>query len=251
MAPHPLLLAALFLLVASVYASVGFAGGSSYLALLVLFGMPVEQIAPIALLCNTVVALTGSWGYFRAGHLKRSLVLPFLVTSLPAAYLGGRWRVDSPTLRLGTALCLGLAALTMLINVRRDDGVDADALPARALWTAGPGTGTALGFVAGLIGIGGGIFLSPLLHLLRWGRARQIAAVASFFILCNSVSGLVGQAARWHGLPFAPRYALLFVAVLVGGFVGSRFGILSLSALWMRRITGAVVLAAAIRLLPW
>ncbi len=249
MATDVALLAALFFAVAVVYASVGFGGGSAYLALLTLAAVPLAQVAPVALVCNLIVVSGGSWHFVRAGHFETRLLVPFLVTSVPAAYLGGRYRLDVPGIGAITAVALVLAAAALLAREAWSRPQRAAAPEGRRLWLAGPVLGAALGGLSGVIGIGGGIFLAPVLHLLRWGTAKQVATVASLFILVNSAAGLVGQASQFEEAAFLRSYALLFVAVLAGGQLGSRVGAWRLPEAWVRRLTAGILLVAAANLL--
>ena len=242
------LLAALFFAAALVYASVGFGGGSAYLALLTLWGLPVADVAAIALVCNVVVVSGGSWQFVRAGHARVRLLVPFLVTSVPAAAIGGSLRVPTDALRLVTGLALGAAAVALAVEVRRRAPVEVEAVPARRLWAGGLVLGALLGGLAGVVGIGGGIFLAPVLYGLGWGAPKQIAAAASLFILVNSLAGLAGKAASVGGLDLWAT-APLVAAVLIGGQIGSRLGARRWPPVAVRRVTAAVVMVAALNLL--
>lgn len=242
-------LALLFAGTALVYASAGFGGGSAYLALLTLAGVPLADVAPVALVCNIIVVAGGSWQFVRAGHLRLRLFIPFVLTSLPAAYLGGYFRLEMEALGVLTGLALGGAAALLVLRDAHGR-VAPVALPrASLLWPVGIGVGALLGGLSGMIGIGGGIFLAPVLHLLRWGTAQEVAAVASVFILANSVAGLLGQASASMEAVSVWAYSPLFVAVLAGGQVGSRIGAWRLPARTVRRVTATIVLIAALNLL--
>ena len=242
------LLAALFFAAALVYASVGFGGGSAYLALLTLWGLPVADVAALALVCNVVVVSGGSWQFVRAGHARARLLVPFLVTSVPAAAIGGSLSVPTDALRLVTGLALAAAAVALAVEVRRRAPVAVEQISTRRLWAAGLGLGAGLGGLAGVVGIGGGIFLAPVLYALGWGAPKQIAAAASLFILVNSLAGLAGKAAAVGGLDLWTALPLV-AAVLVGGQIGSRLGARRLPPAVVRRVTAAVVMVAAINLL--
>jgi uncharacterized protein len=241
-------LAGLFLIAALVYSSVGFGGGSAYLAMLSLSGVPLQDVAIIALVCNIIVVSGGTWHFIRAGHFSARLAAPFLVFSLPAAFVGGSYRFEADLLGLlmGIALLIAAGALT-LSGVGRMH--DSGSVAKRSLWIGGATGGTAIGALSGVIGIGGGVFLSPLLHLAGWGTARQIAATASLFILLNSAAGIAGKLS-WIANPDRLLYfAILPLAVLIGGQIGSRLGASFWSALIVRRITAFVVAIAAISLM--
>ena len=242
------LLAALFFAAALVYASVGFGGGSAYLALLTLWGLPPADVSVVALVCNVVVVTGGSWHFVRAGHARARLLVPFLLTSVPAAALGGTLVVPTDALRLATGLALAAAAVALAVEVRRRAVVPVEAIPARRLWAGGAALGAGLGGLAGVIGIGGGIFLAPALYALGWGTPKQIAATASLFILVNSLAGLAGKAVALGGLDVW-AHVPLFVAVLAGGQIGSRLGARRWPPVAVKRVTAAVVLVAAVNLL--
>lgn len=247
-------LAVAFFAAALVYASVGFGGGSAYLALLTLVGVPLAgiplaHVAVIALVCNVVVVTGGSWHFVRAGHFRAELLLPFLMASVPAAYLGGRQVLDVEVLRMLTGLALAAAAAPMLVQSRGSDTSAVTTVPRLRLWGVGASLGGLLGGLSGLIGIGGGIFLAPVLHLLGWGTAKQIAAAASLFILINSLAGLAGKAGTLSDPRALVTYAPLVLAVLVGGQVGSRLGARRWPPLVVKRVTAAVVMVAAVNLL--
>jgi len=235
----------LFFLVALVYSMAGFGGGSSYLALLVLFSVPMELVPPLALACNVAVVTVGGWRFIRDGHFQWRRLLPFLVTSIPFAYLGGRVVIDKRVflfLLSGSLLCAGL---NMLMAGRRDD-VEAG-VAAERLWKWGLPTGALLGGVSGLVGIGGGIFLSPILHTLRWANSKQIAASASVFIFVNSLSGLAGQWSKPMDSALLSGFLVLPVAALAGGLLGSFWSSRKLSCVMVQRVTAVLVLYASMR----
>ena len=244
-------LAALFLVTAIVYASVGFGGGSTYNALLVLSGADYRVLPSVALTCNIIVVTGGVWHFARAGHLQLKLVLPFLALSVPMAFLGGRLPIDERVFVGLLGLSLAFTGLRLLFSRARDTA-PAGSPPAARRWAIGLPVGAATGLLAGLVGIGGGIFLAPLLHVLHWGAARAIAAASSLFILINSVAGLAGQIMKLGDvgqLDQFYQYLWLFPAVFLGGQIGSRLGSRHLPGLLVRRLTAAVVLYVAGRLL--
>ncbi len=235
-------------LVAFLYAAVGHAGASGYIAVLALAGLPAEQIKPLALILNTVVAAQGSWQFWRAGHLRWRLFWPVLLAGLPAAFLGG-W-LDLPTLwfqRL-VALVLLASALRFLRQPRDPERFSRPPLGMLLLCGAG------LGLLAGLTGTGGGVFLTPLLLGCSWASTRQAAAVSSLFILGNSLSGLTGLllARRAAGPLLAalpPQFGWMLLMVLLAGAVGSRLGSRHWPVAWIRRCLALVLLLAAWKLL--
>jgi uncharacterized protein len=247
-----MILAALFLLTALLYASVGFGGGSTYSALLVLAEADYRLLPSIALVCNLLVVSGGTLRFARAGHLDLRRAWPWVVVSVPAAWLGGRLPIAEP-LFIGL-LGLTLAAAGLLMLGSRGGPVSASQAPwprRRELWLAVP-AGTLLGLLAGLVGIGGGIFLAPLLYLSRWGSARAIAATCSFFILVNSLAGLGGQLMKLGdagALELVSDYWMLFPAVLIGGQIGSLAGARYLKPQLLQTLTAVLILYVAARLL--
>jgi uncharacterized membrane protein YfcA len=235
-------------LVAFLYAAVGHAGASGYIAVLALAGLPAESIKPLALILNTAVAAQGSWQFWRAGHLRWRLFWPVLLAGLPTAFLGG-W-LDLPTLwfqRL-VALVLLASALRFLRQPRDPEGLSRPSLGILLLCGAG------LGLLAGLTGTGGGVFLTPLLLGCGWASTRQAAAVSSLFILGNSLSGLTGLllARRVPGslLPALPaQFGWMLLVVLLAGAAGSRLGSRHWPVAWIRRCLALVLLLAACKLL--
>ncbi|MBI4209060.1 MAG: sulfite exporter TauE/SafE family protein [Deltaproteobacteria bacterium] len=240
-------IAPLFFLTALVYATVGFGGGSTYLALLVLFNFPYESMPKVALLCNVIVVCGGLYHYIRAGDFSMRQVLPFVLSSVPMAYLGGKVPIEKKLFLVLLAVSLGIAGLRLLWIQK--DFTSREKISWQTAWFVGLPVGGVLGFVSGLVGIGGGIFLSPLFYLLGWGQGRQIAASASFFILVNSLAGLLGQWSKAGVALDLPVLLPLSFAVLVGGQIGSRWsvGVLSLSAL--QRITALLILFVAGKIL--
>jgi hypothetical protein len=245
MSGWPLWLPLPLAVVAFLYAAVGHAGASGYIAVLALAGLPAAQIKPLALLLNLVVAAQGSWQFWRAGHLRWRQFWPLLLAGLPAAFLGG-W-LDLPTLwfqRL-VALVLLASALRFLRQPRDPERLRTPPLVLLLL------SGAGLGLLAGLTGTGGGVFLTPLLLLSGWATTRQTAAVSALFILGNSLSGLAGLVlARGTGLPLPPRQlGWLMLAVLPAGVAGARLGSRHWPVAWLRRLLALVLVVAAAKLL--
>lgn len=241
------LLLPLFFLTALIYATAGFAGGSTYLALLALFAFPYESMPKVALLCNLVVACGGFWVFLRAGYFSPKKILPFVLTSLPAAYLGGRIHVSKTAFLWLLALSLLAAGLRMLLSERSFSARNEPSW-ARA-WALGLPIGAVLGLLSGMVGIGGGIFLVPVLYFLGWSQSREAASAAAFFILANSVSGLFGQFSK-SGIELDWGLALpLMGAVFLGGQIGSRLGAGKISKLALQRVTAALILSVSGRLL--
>jgi hypothetical protein len=244
-------LPALFFVTAILYAAVGFGGGSTYNALLVLYGVDYRILPAVALACNIIVVTGGVWRFSKSGALSFKRLLPFVAASIPAAFIGGRLPISEQAFIaiLGTALLLsGLRMLFLnpLEQTAASQMVRPNAWPLSAL------IGGAIGLISGLVGIGGGIFLAPILYFLKWGSARQIAAACSLFILLNSLSGLLGQVTKLNNaalletaLPFWP----LLIAVFIGGQIGSWLGSDKLNPIWMKRMTAVLILYVAARLI--
>jgi hypothetical protein len=238
------LLLALVFLVALAYSSVGHGGASGYLAVLSFFALTPAAMAPSALCLNLLVAGLAFAAFYRAGHFVFRLLWPFLLASIPFAFLGGLTRVSVQTYSMLLAAALLFAAVRLMAVTSATAGEARVRVP--SLTIALP-VGAALGFVSGIVGVGGGIFLSPLMILLGWADAKRTAAVSAAFIWVNSLAGLYGQLLKnpvdWMGL--LPLVGVAFA----GGLLGSYLGAERLPGLWLRRILGVVLLLAAIKLL--
>ena len=234
-------LAAALFLVAVLYSSVGHAGASGYIAVLALSGLSVEVIRPTALTLNVMVAFIGTYQFGRAGHFRWSLFWPLALLAVPAAFLGGWIQLPSAVLRVLIGLVLWFSVVRLF--VRGEDPVDLK--PPRRSTAMFCGAG--LGFLAGLTGTGGGIFLTPLMLLGRWARMRQVAAVSVAFIFFNSVAGLAGYLGSGRAFP---EMAWSFLAVVaLGGFLGSRLGSRYLPVPWIMRALAVVLLLAGAKLI--
>ena len=238
-------LTALFFLTALLYGAVGFGGDSTYNALLVLAGADYRAVPVVALACNIIVASAGSWRFSRSGHVDWRRIWPFFALSIPFAWIGGRLDVAETVFVGLLALSLLAAGLLMLWQPRWQS----EGPPRIASRWVEPVAGGALGFLAGLVGIGGGIFLAPLLYMLRWGTPRAIAGTCAVFILANSISGLAGQLAKGNaGGEALAAYWPLFPAVLAGGLIGSTLGTSRLDPQYVRILTALLILYVAARL---
>lgn len=236
-----------FFLVALIYSSVGFGGGSSYLAILAVMQVEFELIRPTALLCNIIVVTGGCYLFYKEGKYGLKKIWPFLVVSIPMAYLGGSFPIRERPFFIILGVTLLVAAV--LLWLQRSVQSRTEAEPPKSERPAfNMMAGGVVGFLSGLVGIGGGIFLSPLLHLTKWDEAKRISALASLYILVNSISGLAGQLLQSSGINWHFVWPLL-LAVTVGGQIGSRLGIKKFDPKYIRRITAALVFAAAINIL--
>lgn len=211
----------LFFIIALVYSAVGFGGGSSYIAALALFDYPYESIPVVALICNVIVVSGGIYNFRKNGHFKWSLFWPFVVSSIPMAFIGGRIPVSKEFFLILLGVCLFLIAVRLLLINRGTKDYSEYKMPRTSVALL---LGAVLGLVAGMVGIGGGIFLAPLLLHLRWGLPKQIAATAALFILLNSLSGLAGQFVKGTSMIDLLDYWPLFLSVFIGGQIGSRIG---------------------------
>jgi uncharacterized membrane protein YfcA len=203
-------------LVAFLYSSVGHAGASGYIAVMALWGLAPTVIRPTALVLNILVASIGAFQFWRAGHFLWRLFWPFALLSVPAAYLGGYLQLPAPILKILIGLVLLFSAVRLIF--RRDDPPEVSPpSPPTAI-----GVGAAIGFLSGLTGTGGGIFLTPTLLFFRWALIRQAAAVSALFILVNSISGLVGFFTATRSIP---RLGLVLApAAVICGILGSHLG---------------------------
>ena len=237
----------LFFVTALLYAAVGFGGGSTYTALLVLSGADYRAIPTISLICNILVVAVGSWRFGRDGLIRWKRIWPLFTLSVPMAWLGGHLVIPEILFTSLLAASLLLAGLAMLLQ-KPGDPVAGERRSPRLLE---PAIGGLLGLLSGIVGIGGGIFLAPVLHLIRWADAKVIAATCAVFILVNSAAGLLGQLGEEDGfdrLGSIGAYWPLFPAVLFGGLAGATIGSLGLRLAHVRILTAILVLYVAVRL---
>ncbi|MFD1770260.1 sulfite exporter TauE/SafE family protein [Sphingobacterium suaedae] len=231
-----------FLGIAFVYSSVGFGGGSSYLALLAVYGLPYQELRLIALLCNVIVVTGGVWVYVQAKQLDWRKTMPLVLTSVPMAYLGAIVKISQTTFFVLLGVSLMIAAL--LLWFEKKGGGTSDRVHSQEKSTLRDiSFGGTIGFLSGMVGIGGGIFLSPFLNLTRWDTAKKIAATASLFILVNSLAGIVGQLSKLPAQVDSVRLGLLCLAVLIGGQLGARVSI-TWNPRLIKRITAILVFIA-------
>ena len=240
------LLATLFLVTAVLYSSVGFGGGSTYLALLLIWGMPYFIFPVIALSCNIIVVSGNCFNYIRAGNLNLKLLIPYLIGSIPLAFIGGSLPIEKRLFEILLFLVLAIAGTLLLLNFRSYDDQERSyqiiPIPIAIL------IGGVLGFISGVVGIGGGIFLSPILFLIKAGRPKHIVTTASLFILINSVFGIIGQLTKNAVLTEIPNYWYLLVAVLIGGLVGNFLNLKVFPTRILILVTSCLVLFVAIRM---
>jgi len=239
-------LAILFFVTAILYSSVGFGGGSTYLALLLIWGIPYYIFPLIALLCNIIVVSGNCLNYIRTGNLNLKLLTPYIIGSIPLAFIGGSIHIEKFFFEILLFAVLLTAGGLLLLNFRSyDDKVENyNKIPIPISIIIG---GT-LGFLSGVVGIGGGIFLSPILFLAKAGTAKHIVTTASLFILINSISGITGQLTKNIVLNDIPGYWQLLLAVLIGGQVGNFLNLKIFTTRILVLITGLLVIFVATRM---
>lgn len=228
-------------IVAFLYASVGHGGASGYLALMALFSFSPETMKPTALLLNLFVAGIAFYHYYKAGHFSMRLFIPFAITSIPLSFLGGTLAIDAHIYNKILAFLLIFAILKML-NVF---GKESEYIKDLKLWQ-GLVVGGVIGLFSGLIGIGGGIILTPIILLLHWGNMKEAAAVSALFIWVNSASGLFGQFTS--GITLSSQSFVLVAFALVGGFFGSYYGSRKFNNQSLRYLLAFVLVIASVKL---
>ena len=240
------ILSILFFVTAILYSSVGFGGGSTYLALLLIWDVPYYIFPVIALFCNVIVVSGNSINYVRAGNLNRRLIIPYLIGSIPFAFLGGSINVDKYIFEILLFFVLSFAGILLLINSNsfKSENIKINKINNFISILIG----SILGFVSGIVGIGGGIFLSPILFLMKAGYPKQIATTASLFILINSISGILGQLTKENVINDILNYWPLFIVVLLGGQLGNFLNLRFLSNKILAVMTSLLVIFVAIRL---
>jgi hypothetical protein len=241
-----IILSFLFLLTATLYSSVGFGGGSTYLALLLIWDVPYLIFPVIALFCNIIVVSGNCFNYIKAGNINLKILTPYLISSVPLAFIGGSLLVEKNFFEVLLFILLTSAGLMLLLKFKSfDEKIE--------VFKKIPNTiailiGGAIGFISGVVGIGGGIFLSPILLLVRVDSAKNIATAASLFILINSISGLAGQFTKASTINGIYDYWPLFLLVLLGGQLGNFLNLKIFPTKILALITSALVIFVAIRI---
>lgn len=241
-----IILPILFFVTAIIYASVGFGGGSTYLALLLLWDVPYYIFPIIALACNIIVVSGNSFNYIRAGNLNIKLLLPYLLGSIPFAFIGGSIEIDKNIFEIILFIVLAVAGLLLLFNFK-SYGNHSKIYKSLPLFFSIP-IGIILGFVSGIVGIGGGIFLSPILYLLKAANPNHITTTVSLFILINSIFGIFGQITKDINLHEITNYLYLLIAVFVGGQIGNFLNIKIIPTRILALITSLLVIFVAARM---
>ena len=241
-----ILLAILFLVTAILYSSVGFGGGSTYLALLLIWNVPYFIFPVIALFCNIIVVSGNCLNYIRAGNLNIKLLFPYLIGSVPLAFIGGSLPLEKKIFEILLFIVLTAAGTLLLFNFKSyDDKKESynKISPLLSILIGG-----ILGFISGAVGIGGGIFLSPILFLIRADKPKYIVTAASLFILINSIAGIIGQLTKNNVLNEVLSYWYLLAAVFIGGQLGNFLNLKIFPTRILALVTSVVVLFVAARL---
>lgn len=238
---------ALFFLVAVLYSSVGFGGGSSYLAILALTSLAFIHIRAIALLCNIVVVSGGTYIYIKNNLFNWGKITPLVLMSIPMAFIGGYLKISHTF--FFTLLGITLLVAAVLMWVSKYISKKSESTNFKKSLKKDVSYGGAIGFISGMVGIGGGIFLAPLLHLTKWDSTKRIAATSSFFILANSIAGLAGQFLN-PDFSIEPTITVLFMfTVLIGGQIGSRLSVKLVSPIKLKKATALLIAFVALRIL--
>lgn len=236
------LLSALVFIIAMLYSSAGFGGASGYLIAMNFFDLPAAVMSSSALVLNIVVSSISFTNYARAGHFRLRLLLPFLITSIPAAFIGGTMKISEQTYTTLLYIVLTYLALRMVLFPTLTEALHWKPQPVPR-WAA-LASGAAIGLLSGMLGIGGGIFLSPLIILMQWGDTKQAAASAGGFIAINSISGLIGRFSNGT-LEFGTFGVSMLMVGLLGALIGSQLGAIRFSGAGVRRALGTVLSIAS------
>ena len=241
-----IILSILFFVTALIYSSVGFGGGSTYLAILLIWGVPYTIFPVIALVCNIIVVSGNSINFIRSKNINFNLLFPYLIGSIPFAFIGGSITIEKSLFEILLFCVLLVAGIFLLIESKsfNKEKIKINQIP-RLISIS---IGSIIGFMSGLVGIGGGIFLSPLLFLMKAGYPRHITSSASLFILINSIFGIAGQLTKDQVLDQVITYWPLFLSVLIGGQIGSLLNIKFLSNKILALLTSFLVIFVAIRM---
>ena len=241
-----IILSILFFITAILYSSVGFGGGSTYLALLLIWDIPYFIFPIIALLCNIIVVSGNSFNYIRAGNHNFKLLLPFLIGSVPLAFFGGTLKIEKDIFEILLFFVLSIAGILLLINNKSYENENLTIKKINFIYSLI--IGSILGLVSGIVGIGGGIFLSPILFLLKAEKPKIISTTASLFILINSISGILGQFTKDKTFDELMNYWPLFSSVLIGGLIGNYLNLKIFSNRILTILTSLLVIFVSVRI---
>ena len=241
-----IILPILFFVTAILYSSVGFGGGSTYLALLLIWDIPYYIIPIIALGCNIVVVAGNSFNYIRAGNLNLKLLIPFLIGSIPMAFFGGTLEIEKNFFEILLFFVLIISGVLLLFNFKSYDNNQKRYKEIKYIYSII--IGSVIGVLSGIVGIGGGIFLSPILFLLRAGLPKYIVTTSSLFILINSLAGILGQLTKSNVFNQIIDYWYLLFFVFIGGQVGNYLNLKILPTKFLALITSCLVIFVAVRM---
>ena len=241
-----IILSIFFLITSILYSSVGFGGGSTYIALMLIWEIPFFIIPILALCCNIIVVSGNSINYVRSGNFNLKLLFPYLLGSIPFAFFGASISISKELFEITLFVILSIAGIFLLIETKsfNNDQIKLNSIPK----VVSIFIGSIIGFVSGIVGIGGGIFLSPILFLMKAGYPKHIATTASLFILINSIFGVAGQLTKDIVFDEFLNYWPLFLCVLAGGQIGNFLNIKLLSNKTLALITSVLVIFVAIRM---
>ena len=241
-----IILPILFFVTAILYSSVGFGGGSTYLALLLIWEIPYYILPVIALGCNIIVVFGNSFNYIKAGNLNLKLLTPYLIGSVPMAFIGGTLEIEKNIFEILLFFVLLISGLLLLFNFKSYDDNENKYREIKYIYSIF--IGSIIGILSGVVGIGGGIFLSPILFLIRAGLPKHIVTTSSIFILINSFAGIIGQLTKSYVLNDILEYWHLLFFVLIGGQIGNYLNLKILPTRFLALITSCLVIFVAIRM---
>ena len=241
-----IILSILFFVTSILYSSVGFGGGSTYLALLLLWKIPYYIFPVIALCCNIIVVSGNCFNYIKAGNLNLKLLLPYLISSIPLAFIGGSLSIEKKNFEILLFIVLALAGFLLLFKFKSYDVQNETYRKIPKIISVI--MGGILGFISGVVGVGGGIFLSPILFLIKAGKPKHIVTTASIFILINSISGIIGQLTKNLVLNEIHNYWFLFLVVFIGGQIGNLLNLKIFPARILILVTAGLVIFVAVKM---
>ena len=239
-------LAILFFITSILYSSVGFGGGSTYLALLLVWNIPYYIFPLIALSCNIIVVSGNCINYIKAGNLNFKLLFPYLLGSVPLSYLGGSLTIEKELFEIILFIVLFIAGILLLLKFKSYEDKNESYIKIPLVFSLL--IGSTLGFISGVAGIGGGIFLSPILFLIKAAKPKHIITAASLFILINSFSGILGHLTKYNTLAEIQVYWYLFLTVLIGGQIGNFLNLKIFPTRILALVTAFLVLFVATRM---
>ncbi len=242
MSEHILLLSLFIFLVAGLYASVGHGGASGYLALMTLLGMPIATIKPVALMLNIAVSLIAFIQFYRSGFFNKKLFIPLAIASVPAAYAGGLLSIDPHLYKQLLGGLLFISAIRLAMPLKKEVIVVQHFNIVLVVMI-----GASIGFLSGMIGIGGGIILSPLLILVRYSDVKTTSGISALFIFVNSIAGLLGQMNQ--GIEFSPSMSVMIAVAIAGGLIGSYIGARQLNISMLKKVLAVVLFIASLKLI--